>query len=82
MEPFLAESPFHSSMHWAELNVSAYKQAPCGHEVLPAVTSALDRFTVWPLEHMWLARADSATFPFWCLRCCVDVQRSEGPSES
>ena len=62
--------------------MSAFKKASCGHEVLSAVTSALDRFTAWPLEHTWLAIADSATFPFWCLRCCVAVQRSEDPFKS
>ena len=46
IESFLAESPFHSSMCWVELNVSAFREAPCGHEVLAAVTAALDR-SIW-----------------------------------
>ena len=36
-----------------------------------SITSALDRSTRWPEDHMCSARADAATSPF---RSAVDVQ--------
>ena len=36
-----------------------------------SITSALDRFTRWPEDHMCLARADAATSPFRSARRCA-----------